>query len=156
MAILNRFSRDRAGYSGCFDTGNGGLATGERAWAMFSQQRNNQKDREVIHSNSENEDHDFLQVGQAVNVNFGRRRVSARVVRKVACSHNVEVCLDDGITIFVDQNDVEILQNTEGYGSTSQKLNGIANKRNAPLVIDIPSDPYVKSHVFIFYRTYCQ
>jgi hypothetical protein len=144
ITILNRLSR--AGYGGCF--GQRSLATGERVWGLLSEQINNQKDREVVHSHLENEDHGFLRVGQAVSVNFGRRLTSGNVVRKIPCSHNVELCLQDGVRIVVDQHDVQIPQNTEGCSSTALKMNGSASldsfKRTAPLVINIPNDTYVK------------
>ena len=136
MTILNQLPR--AG--GCFDRRNGGLATGERAWALLSEQNNGKNDRDTVHGRLENGDDGVLQIGQAVSVNFVHRRMSANVVRKIPCSRKVEVCLQDGIRVVVDQHDMEIMENTEECSNTSQMMKGIAGNQTAPLIIDIPNE----------------
>ena len=148
MTILNQLPR--AG--GCFDRRNGGLATGERAWALLSEQNKSKNDRDAVHSRLENGDDRVLQVGQAVSVNFGHRRMSANVVREIPCSRKVEVCLHDGIRVVVDQHDVEIMQNTEEYRNTSQMMKGIAGNQTAPLIIDIPNETYVTNTLLAFIK----
>ena len=141
LTIFNRLSRP----GGCFDRRNGGLETGERAWALLSEQNNSKNDRDSVQTRLENDYHPVLEIGQAVCVNFAGRRMSANVVRKIACSHSVEVCLHDGIKVVVDQHDVGIVENTEECNNTSQMIGGIAGShQTAPLIIDIPNETYVR------------
>ena len=145
--ILNRYPRARAGSSGCYQNRNEDLATGERVWATLSEQISKERDKILVHNYFKNGDRRPLQVGQSVSVNFGRRRLGANVVREIPYSHNVELCLPDGTNVVVDQNDVNVMQNTREYVSTSANMMETAISdswsRTSQLVIDIPKHTYV-------------
>lgn len=150
MSILNRLSR--AGVrSGCFESRNGWISTGERVWSVLSERLNDQKDRGGVYSGLENSNAGYMQLTQDVTANFGRRHLGGNSVSELLCSHNVEHCLQNGAGSGVPQHD--ILQNTKNYDVLPQLRNGNTSsnswRQTAPLAIDIPNDAYVTNYVDI-------